>query len=169
MIRTNKQPIARPRTRRGSTVKTGVAATTLVLLAAFSAAALASSSLSIDSKSSTALGESVLTNAQGRTLYVLSPESTHHLLCKSSECLRFWPPLTVSASTARIKLGAGVHGKVSTFKRSHGSWQVAINGHPLYVFSEDKRPGEVNGQNLESFGGTWHVLSDSGTPSAKAP
>ncbi len=29
--------------------------------------------------------------------------------------------------------------------------------------------GEVNGQDIKSFGGTWHVLSTSGTPSSKAP
>jgi len=169
MTRTDKQRIARPLARRGSIVKMGVAAAALVLLAAFSAAALASSALSIASKSNSALGEKVLTNAEGRTLYLLSPETTHHLLCKSSECLKFWPPLTVSSSKAKIKLGAGIHGKLATFKRSNGKWQVTINGHPLYFFSEDMGPGEVNGQNFESFGGTWHVLSVSGSPSSKTP
>jgi len=46
---------------------------------------------------------------------------------------------------------------------------VTLNGHPLYFFAEDKARGEVNGQNFKGFGGTWHVLSDSGQPSSKAP
>jgi hypothetical protein len=47
--------------------------------------------------------------------------------------------------------------------------QVTLDGQPLYRFAEDHASGEVNGQNFKGFGGTWHVLGDSGRPSSKAP
>jgi predicted lipoprotein with Yx(FWY)xxD motif len=155
---------------RSRLVKTSAVMATLALLAAVVAAmAFASSTVAIDSASNSTLGEHVLISSQGRTLYVLSPETTHHLLCKSTECVKFWPPLTISSTKEKIKLGSGVHGKVGWFKRSNGTLQVTLNGLPLYRFSEDKANGEVNGQNFKSFGGVWHVLGDSGKPSTKAP
>jgi hypothetical protein len=35
--------------------------------------------------------------------------------------------------------------------------QVTLNGHPLYTYVGDGRPGQANGQGLASFGGTWYV------------
>ncbi len=162
-----RQQHARPR-HRARRVTWGMAAATLALAATFAAIALASGSTSVDSASNASLGESVLVGSSGHTLYELSPETTHTLLCRTSECLKFWPPLSAS-SASKVKLGSGVHGKVGILHRSNGVSQVTLNGHPLYFFAEDKGRGEVNGQNFKSFGGTWHVLSSSGQPSSKAP
>jgi predicted lipoprotein with Yx(FWY)xxD motif len=163
---TNKTGRARGRSRLA---KTSAATTTIAVIAAVIAAmAFASSTVAIDSASNSTLGEHVLVNSQGRTLYVLSPETAHHLLCTSSECLKFWPPLTISSTKEKIKLGSDVHGKVGWLKRSNGTLQVTLNGLPLYRFAEDKANGEVNGQNFKGFGGVWHVLGDSGKPSSKA-
>jgi predicted lipoprotein with Yx(FWY)xxD motif len=111
----------------------------------------------------------VLVSSQGRTLYVLTPETASHLLCKSSECLKFWPPVTVPSSRTKLKAAAGVHGHFGILRRSNGMLQVTLNGLPLYRFSEDQANGEVNGQNFKSFGGTWHVVGDSGSPSSVSP
>ncbi len=163
------QQQAHPRgRRRASVLKMGVAAATLAFAVSFAAIALASSSVSVDSKSNSKLGQQILVTSEGRTLYVLSPETSHHLLCTSAECLKFWPPLTVSSSSTKLKDGSGVHGKLSLLHRSNGKWQVMVNGQPVYLFSLDKSPGEVKGQNFKSFGGVWHVLSNSGSPSSKA-
>jgi len=140
-----------------------------VLAALFATMALAASSVTIDSASNAKLNEKVLVNSQGRTLYVLTPETAKHLLCTSSECLKFWPPLTVTSSKAKLKAAAGVHGKLGILHRSDGILQVTLNGQPLYRFAEDSANGDVNGQNFKGFGGVWHVLSDSGTPSSTAP
>jgi predicted lipoprotein with Yx(FWY)xxD motif len=157
-----------PKRRRASFLKLGVAATTLAFAATFAAIALASSSVSVDAKSSSTLGQHILVSSEGRTLYVLSPETSHHLLCTSAECLKFWPPLTVSSSSTKLKDGSGVHGKLALLHRSNGRWQVTINGLPLYFFALDKSAGDVKGQNFKSFGGVWHVLTSSGSPSSKA-
>jgi predicted lipoprotein with Yx(FWY)xxD motif len=168
MMSNDNQQAGRAR-RRSRVLKTSAATATVALIAAVVAAmAFASSTVAIDSASNSTLGEHVLVNSQGRTLYVLSPETAHHLLCKSAECLKFWPPLTISSTKEKIKLGSGVHGKVAWIKRSNGTLQVTLNGLPLYRFAEDKANGEVNGQNFKGFGGVWHVLGDSGKPSTTA-
>ncbi len=38
-----------------------------------------------------------------------------------------------------------------------------LNGHPLYTFAEDSSAGTAKGQGLKGFGGTWEVLSASGS------
>jgi predicted lipoprotein with Yx(FWY)xxD motif len=151
-------------------LQAGLAAATLALGAFFAAMALASSSsVTIDSASNAKLEATVLVNSRGRTLYVLTPETAKHLLCKSSECLKFWPPLTAPSSKAKLKLAAGVHGRLGILHRGNGVLQVTLDGLPLYRFAQDHASGEVNGQNFKSFGGTWHVLSDAGTTISTAP
>jgi predicted lipoprotein with Yx(FWY)xxD motif len=147
----------------------GIAAAALTLAAVFAAMALAASPATIDSASNSTLKEKVLVNSKGRTLYVLTPETARHLLCTSSECLRFWPPLTVPSRSTKLEKASGVHGKLGILRRSNGMLQVTLNGLPLYRFAEDHASGEVNGQNFKGFGGIWHVLSDGGSPSSTAP
>jgi predicted lipoprotein with Yx(FWY)xxD motif len=168
MIDPTRQQTPRMRRSRGFGLRVGVVAVAVALTVAavFAAIALASSAVSVNSKSNSKLGQAILVTSSGRTLYELSPETTSHLLCKSSECLKFWPPLKVG-SASKVKLGSGVHGKVGVLHRAGGISQVTLNGHPLYTFAEDKGSGEVNGQNFKGFGGIWHVLSASGSPSSK--
>jgi predicted lipoprotein with Yx(FWY)xxD motif len=158
----------RPRRRR-TIIEIGLTALALALGAAFAAMALASSPATVGSASSMTLGERVLVNAKGRTLYVLTPETSRHLLCTSSECLKFWPPLTVPSRGTKLVRGAGVHGRLGILQRKNGMLQVTLNGLPLYRFAEDHASGEVNGQNFKGFGGIWHVLGVSGAPSSAAP
>jgi predicted lipoprotein with Yx(FWY)xxD motif len=135
--------------------------------------ALATGSLTVGSASNAKLGKLVAVNAQGRTLYVLSPETAHHLLCKSSECLKFWPPLTVSSRETKLKAGSGVHGSLRILRRSNGVLQVTLRGLPLYRYSGDHAGGQTNGQGIHSFGGTWHAMTAStvanNAPPASAP
>ncbi|GEM_PF-814185 len=170
-----QQQIARsPRGRRPSGLALGVAAVTLALAASLAAIALAAGgAVTVSSASSSGLGEQIAVNAQGRTLYVLSPETPHHLLCKSSECLKFWPLLTVSSHKTKLKAGSGVHGRLGILRRSNGMLQVTLRGLPLYRYSGDHASGQTNGQGIHSFGGTWHAMTASTTannaPPASAP
>lgn len=43
--------------------------------------------------------------------------------------------------------------------RSNRNRQVTYNGHPLYLFIKDMKPGETNGQGVTAFGAAWLVLS----------
>ena len=49
-----------------------------------------------------------------------------------------------------------------TTERSDGKFEVTYNGHPLYYFVSDRKPGQTTGQALNQFGGPWWVLSPAG-------
>lgn len=147
-----------------------VLAATLLFVGSLAAMALAAgSTATVGPASNSTLGKQIVVDAQGRTLYALSPETTHHLLCKSSECLKFWPPLTVRSSKTKLLAGAGVHGHLAILRRSNGALQVTLGGLPLYRYSGDQAKGDANGQGIHSFGGTWHVLSATGGTSPATP
>ena len=171
MTSSQKQQIVRSsRRRRPSGLMVAIVGVTLAFSASLAAMALAASATTVSSASNSKLGEQIVVDGQGRALYALSPETTHHLLCKSSECLKFWPPLTVHSSKTKLKAGPGVHGHLAILRRSNGVLQVTLGGLPLYRYSGDHAKGEANGQSIHSFGGTWHVLSaTSSTTSPTTP
>jgi predicted lipoprotein with Yx(FWY)xxD motif len=161
------------RVRRGrpSALAIYAAVVTVVLVSSFAAMALASGSATPTVGAATNAkfgGEKIVVDAHGRTLYALSPETTHHLLCKSSECLSAWPPLTVHSRKGKLTAGPGVHGRLGILRRSDGMLQVTLGGLPLYRFSGDSGRGTANGEGIKSFGGTWHVISAT-TDAAPAP
>jgi predicted lipoprotein with Yx(FWY)xxD motif len=158
--------------RRGrpSALAMWTAAATLVFATSLAAIAFAGgTATTIDSASNATLSEQVVVSAQGRTLYALSPETATHLLCKSSECLKFWPPLTVPSRATKLKAGAGVHGTLGILRRAGGTLQVTLRGMPLYRFAGDRAKGQANGQGIKSFSGTWHAVTASSSPSSSAP
>jgi predicted lipoprotein with Yx(FWY)xxD motif len=104
-----------------------------------------------------ALNETVLVDSHGLTLYELSPETTHHLLCNTSACLHFWPALEVSSAKAKLTKGPGVNGKLGTMRRGN-SFQITLGDRPLYHFFQDKAKGQAHGNGIPSFGGVWHVV-----------
>ncbi len=158
------------RTRRRLALKLALPSAMLTLAAALATVAFASGgSLTLGSASNSQLGRRIAVDAQGRTVYALSPETSHHLLCKTTECLKVWRPLTVASSKTKLAAGPGVHGHLGTLRRSGGALQVTLGGLPLYRYSGDRAQGEANGQGLRSFGGTWHVISASASSSPAGP
>ena len=125
--------------------------------------AFASSTPTVSSASSSKLKETIVVSPQGRTVYWLSPESTHHLLCKTDECFKFWPPVTVSSSHTKLVAGSGVSGSLGIVHRN-GIFQVTLRGMPLYLYAGDHAKGQVNGQGIKSFGGTWYAVTASTDP-----
>jgi predicted lipoprotein with Yx(FWY)xxD motif len=139
-----------------------------LLAAAFVAAALAVGTVTIGSQQSSKLGERVVVNAQGHTLYMLSGETRARQFCTTPESLRFWPPLRATKS-AHLKAAHGVQGQLRALTRSGGIVQVTLRGMPLYRFSGDRAKGEVNGEGIVGPGGhVWHAVSAAST-SQKAP
>jgi predicted lipoprotein with Yx(FWY)xxD motif len=171
MSRSYEDQIVRSSQRRPTPrLAVGIAAVTVAFAASLATMALAGGgAITVTSASNSQLGEQIAVDAQGRTLYALSPETTRHLLCKSSKCLKFWPPLTVRSSKAKLKAGPGVHGHLAILRRSNGVLQVTLGGMPLYHYSGDHAKGEANGQSIHSFGGTWHVLPATSKVSPVAP
>jgi predicted lipoprotein with Yx(FWY)xxD motif len=125
--------------------------------AAPSASVSLSASASVGVRS-TGLG-SILTDAQGRTVYLFSRDSGASSSCDTS-CAAVWPPLT-TAGAALAGNGASAS-LVATTTRHDGSKQVTYNGHPLYYYVGDRNPGDTTGQNLDQFGGGWYVVSPAG-------
>jgi predicted lipoprotein with Yx(FWY)xxD motif len=159
MNNSHEQPLVRAsRRRHTSGLMVVSAAVTAALALSFTATALGSG-LTVTSASNSMLGQQIVVDVQGRTLYALSPETTRHLLCKSTECLAVWKPLTVRSIKIKLKAGPGVHGRLSILHRAKGVLQVTLGGMPLYRYAGDTTKGEADGQHIHSFGGTWHVLS----------
>ncbi len=107
--------------------------------------------------------KTVLVAANGHTLYTLSKETTHHIICKGSACLATWPPLKIAKGVTPV--GAA---HLGVMKRSEGFMQVTLNGRPLYRFSGDAKKGDANGEGLKDVG-TWHVAAVAKAASAPAP
>jgi predicted lipoprotein with Yx(FWY)xxD motif len=134
-----------------------------VIAAMFGAQAFGRSvAATISPASNTALGARLAVDAHGRSLYTLSPETAHHLLCTSRQCLTIWPPATVSSARAKLTLASGVAGHLGILHRRDGKFQLTLRGLPLYRFSGDHAKGQANGNAIRSFGGTWHVVSAAG-------
>jgi predicted lipoprotein with Yx(FWY)xxD motif len=112
------------------------------------------------------VGQAIVVDSRGVTVYELRPETIHHLLCtKASGCFAVWPPLTVGAKQTKITAVRGVTGKVGILHRN-GISQVTLGGRPLYYFAGDgSKKGLTNGQGIHTFGGTWHVVFSALSPS----
>ncbi|MFD9499118.1 hypothetical protein [Streptomyces sp. NPDC060035] len=112
----------------------------------------------VDTKSADELG-TILVDEKGRTLYLFRADKKNKSTC-TGDCAEAWPPLL---SKGDAKAGKGVDKKLLDItKRSGGDEQVTYNGHPLYYYAGDKKPGETNGQDLDQFGAEWYVLDAKG-------
>lgn len=107
-------------------------------------------------------GATVLTNAQGFVLYWFAPDTSTTSKCNGS-CASFWPPMKGPVSASGIK------GTFGTITRSDGSTQATFDGHPLYTYSGDTKPGEASGNGLNVNGGLWHEVTASGSAPASNP
>jgi predicted lipoprotein with Yx(FWY)xxD motif len=101
----------------------------------------------------------VLFDGSGRALYLFKRDKSSRSTC-SGACAKAWPPFLTAKAP---KAGAGARaGLLGTTKRADGTVQVTYAGHPLYYFSGDKKPGQINCQNVVNFGGLWLVVSPGG-------
>jgi hypothetical protein len=58
---------------------------------------------------------------------------------------------------------------VGTTTRSDGKPQVTYDGHPLYLYEGDQKPGDTNGQGITAFGAAWYALSPAGNQVSGQP
>jgi predicted lipoprotein with Yx(FWY)xxD motif len=117
----------------------------------------------LDTQNAGSLG-TVLVDGDGRTLYLFEADKSTESTCKGG-CATAWPPLLTSGKTS---VGGSAQSKLlGTTKRSDGTTQVTYNGHPLYTYAGDAKPGDANGQALDQFGALWYVLDASGNKITK--
>jgi predicted lipoprotein with Yx(FWY)xxD motif len=103
----------------------------------------------------TSLG-TILVDANGMTLYGFTKDEAGTPTCNDA-CARAWPPSLVQAAPTAA---AGIDpASVVAVPRADGSQQLKVGKWPLYLFSGDAAPGDVNGQGS---GGVWFVVGADG-------
>lgn len=106
----------------------------------------------------TSLGK-ILVDSQGRTLYLFEGDSGTTSNC-SGACASAWPPLRANGQTT---VGSGANAALlGSTPRSDGGTQVTYNGHPVYLFIKDQKPGDTNGEGVNAFGALWYAISPAG-------
>jgi predicted lipoprotein with Yx(FWY)xxD motif len=114
-----------------------------------------------------------VSDGAGRTLYRFDDDSaTPPKSTCNGDCAKTWPPLLIK-SPGKI-YPHGIDPKILGYvERADGHCQVTINGHPVYYYSGDAKPGDFRGQGLKgkwfavtATGGRTHFLLD--TPPATA-
>jgi predicted lipoprotein with Yx(FWY)xxD motif len=158
--RSTPHPLPTPRPQPIRIVLLAVVALALAL--ATGASASGSSKVVAKAAQSESLGATVLTRANGHTLYSLSVETHGRFVCTGG-CLGTWKPLVVRPG---VKPKGPV--KLGTIRRPDGKTQVTFKGRPLYSFDGDVKPGETNGEGFKDVG-TWHTAKVAGSSTSPAP
>jgi predicted lipoprotein with Yx(FWY)xxD motif len=115
--------------------------------------------------SNTGIGQ-ILVNSQGLTVYLFKADQGTKSSCMGA-CAAAWPPLLVAGKPT---VGSGVNASlVGTTTRPEGKTQVTYNGHPLYLFAQDQKAGETNGQGVSAFGAAWFALNSAGNQVSAQP
>ncbi len=94
----------------------------------------------------------ILTDAEGKTLYLFTPDTVAGESACYDKCAENWPPL---AAGDAMTLPEGVPGELGSIDRTDGSKQATYNDIPLYYFIKDDEAGDVYGQ---AVGGVWFVV-----------
>jgi predicted lipoprotein with Yx(FWY)xxD motif len=98
----------------------------------------------------------VLTNAEGDTLYWSTKDTTAKSDCTAT-CASLWPALEGKPEAAPGTMLTGL----STIHGMGGAVQITYKGHPLYTYKSDA-PGDTKGADVPG----WHAATTS-TPTMK--
>ncbi len=111
-------------------------------------------------QTSTVGGAAAYVNSSGYTLYEFTADGnlvSNCTLATYNGCSGTWPPMTAPSN-------ATASGDFAPLTRSDGTKQWAYQGHPLYTYSGDSGPYQMNGQGItESDGTRWSVARPAGT------
>jgi len=121
-----------------------IAGTVLSLGATFALAQMAEPAKVAD----TSKGK-VLVDAKGMTLYTWDRDTMPGKSGCNGQCATNWPPLMVSGD-------AKDSGNWTVVVRDDGAKQWAYKGKPLYYWKDDKKAGDVEGDNRNNI---WHVVA----------
>lgn len=135
------------------------------LAALFSGAVLAQGGVGLEAAESDEYGR-YLADAEGRALYLFTADTRGEGATKAvsdcyDSCAGAWPPFTADGE---VMLGQDLQEDLlGQTQRRDGKMQVTYAGWPLYYFVKDAGTGEVNGQDIHSFGGEWYLVSPDGS------
>ena len=119
----------------------------LTTFAATALAALLSAPLAFAADVMPANG--MLVNATGMTVYVFDKDvaGSGKSAC-SGGCLVAWPAVIATEASPAAPYG-------SIKREDNGAMQLTYQGKPLYLFKEDRKPGDAAGDNVKNV---WHVV-----------
>jgi predicted lipoprotein with Yx(FWY)xxD motif len=101
-----------------------------------------------------------LVDGKGRTLYLFEGDKPGKSNCNGG-CLSIWPAFAAGAKPPVAK-DSVIAGKLGVTAAGAGGRIVSYNGHPLYHYAGDMKPGDTTGQGLDQFGAEWYVVSPAG-------
>lgn len=140
-----------------------ILASTAVALA-LAAPAFAQDATTIEVAESETFGQ-YLTDAEGRPVYIFTTDTPGtadeqaQISCTSAECLAAWPLVTSSGDP---EAGNGADAMLLGTTEYEGQQVVTYNGWPLYYFVRDEGADQPQGNEIESFGGEWYLLTAEG-------
>lgn len=116
------------------------------------------------SAASSSLGR-ILVDGRGHTLYLFAKDTRGRSSCAGA-CAAAWPPLIASGKP--LAAAGAKASLLGTTRRADGRLQVTYGHHPLYLFVNDAKKGETNGQAVDAFGAEWYALTPAGARIATA-
>jgi predicted lipoprotein with Yx(FWY)xxD motif len=102
------------------------------------------------------LHQNIIVDDNGKTVYIYKPDGTSTTSKVPAALKNAWPAVTSMESTPTVAAGLS-----NAKTKANAQNQVSYNGHLLYTFSADTKPGDARGQGL---GNVWYVISPTGTP-----
>jgi predicted lipoprotein with Yx(FWY)xxD motif len=91
----------------------------------------------------------VLADPKGMTLYTYDKDEAGKSNCVD-QCAVNWPPAMATPDDKPV-------GDLSIITRPDGTLQWADEGKPLYTFIQDKKPGDMTGDNMKDV---WHAVKE---------
>lgn len=106
----------------------------------------------------------ILVDGNGMTLYRFNKDSAWPMKFGCNDaCLDTWKP---AKPADRSKLKGIAPKLISTVTRPDGLRQLAVDCWPVYTFTGDKQPGDINGQGKM---GLWFAVSKDGKKLTQTP
>ncbi|MGG7101346.1 COG4315 family predicted lipoprotein [Rhodococcus sp. 24CO] len=101
----------------------------------------------------------IAVDGEGMTVYIYDPDEEHPTGDSCDEgCLRHWPAVT---SVTDSPVTEGIDAAIGTVPGPDGSFQVTVNGKPVYRYLDDEVPGDMLGQ---AVGSLWFMIDEFGNP-----
>lgn len=122
-----------------------------------------SSGASVELESEDSALGTILTDGEGRTLYVFLNDQVGGASTCTDDCAASWPAFTTTGEveTSGNDEDATDPSLIDTIAAADGALQVTYAGRPLYYFAGDQATGDTNGQGV---GDVWFVVGTNGKP-----
>ncbi|PTT68265.1 COG4315 family predicted lipoprotein [Arthrobacter sp. HMWF013] len=146
-----------PGTTTTSSAATSASPTTGASASATPGSASPTAAAAVDLKTASSSAGTIVVDAAGMSVYYFTKDvkDSGTSACTAA-CLTAWPPVL---TTAAAPTAEGVTGMLGTITTPDGAKQVTLNGLPLYYFAQDKNPGDILGQGVNSV---WYLAGPTG-------